>query len=125
MFGDEIETLRNQMRQVAVQEEAMLRSLSESINAVEDQLLQHVREIAAAHESRRTQLLDELRGLAERMGTLPAATPPHRLETAHAPVFSGFTASVPVVNSGADWRHAARAIENDDEFVEMLQTGTG
>lgn len=121
MFGDEIETLRNQMRQVAVQEEALLRSLSESINAVEDQLLQQVREIAAAHENRRTQLLDELRGIADRMGTLPSAPAP----TAHTPVFFDRASSVPVVNSGADWRHAARAIENDDEFVEMLQTGTG
>lgn len=125
MFGDEIETLRNQMRQVAVQEEALLRSLAESITAVEDQLLQQVREIATAHESRRTQLLDELRGIADRMGTLPPASAPHRLETAHTPVFFDRASSVPVVNSGADWRHAARAIENDDEFVEMLQTGTG
>lgn len=125
MFGDEIESLRGQMRQAALQEEAMLRSLAESINAVEDQLLQRVREIAAEHGARRTQLLDELRGLAGRMGVFPADNDAPRIEAGATPVLYELTPSEAFARSGADWRHAARAIADDEEFVEMLQTGTG
>jgi hypothetical protein len=124
MFGEEIETLRDQMRQVALREEAMLRSLAESINAVEDKLLQHVREIAEEHGARRTQLLDELRGLADRIGTFPDEAQTPRIEGATPVVFNLASASA-AFHSGGDWRHATRAIENDDEFVEVLQTGTG
>ncbi|MDX2205706.1 MAG: hypothetical protein NW223_23345 [Hyphomicrobiaceae bacterium] len=126
MLGEEIETLRDQMRQAALQEEAMLRSLAESINAVEEMLLQRVRDIAAEHGARRSQLLDELRGLAGRIGTLPAVTESSRLEGGVVPVmFSLASSEAAVARSGADWRHAARAIADDEELADMLQTGTG
>lgn len=123
MFGEEIETLRDQMRQVALREEALLRSLAESINAVEDKLLQHVREIAAEHGTRRTQLLDELRGLSERIGTFPGNAP--QLAGALPNASFNFVTPEPFSQVGGDWRHATRAIESDEGFDEMLQTGTG
>jgi hypothetical protein len=73
---EQIEQLRLQINQVASDERALVKELSESLRQADKQLLQEVRLAAAEHEVRRCTILRELEMLASRIGMLPRLREP-------------------------------------------------
>lgn len=67
---EQIEAMRARMNELATGEQAIIRTLSEALSAVDQRLLEDVRNVAAAHEARCGAILRELKMLAERMGAL-------------------------------------------------------
>ena len=67
-----VEELRDKLTSVADQEQKLVASLRDALNRFDQKLLQDVRSIAADHEARRSAILNELQGLATRMGAFPA-----------------------------------------------------
>lgn len=124
MLVQEIETLRGQMHEIAAHEEALLRSLAESLHEAEQRLLQHVRDIATQHGERRVQLLDELRALASDMGSFPAASPQAGLDldfdVAQPRVAFQGALELPGLGGGS-WRDATRMISEDDGLEHLLR----
>jgi hypothetical protein len=70
-----VEELRERLSTIADGEHKLVASLREALNRFDQKLLQDVRSITAEHESRRSVILNELQGLASRMGAFP---PPPR-----------------------------------------------
>jgi hypothetical protein len=68
-----VEELRDRLSSIADQEQKLVSSLRDALNRFDQKLLQDVRSIAAEHESRRSVILNELQGLASRMGAFPPA----------------------------------------------------
>lgn len=102
----------------------LVRTLSDAIRRVDDQLLRDVRAVTIHHEIRRETIVSELQTLAKRLCALPMqATAPPRPAIDHAPNGHKHPAAE-LVNgatnghaNGADWRHAAQAIEDDLDFA--------
>ena len=70
-----VEELRDRLGSIADQEQQLIASLRDALNRFDQKLLQDVRNIAAEHEGRRSVILNELQGLASRLGVFPAASP--------------------------------------------------
>jgi hypothetical protein len=70
-----VEELRDRLGSIADQEQRLIASLRDALNRFDQKLLQDVRNIAAEHEGRRSVILNELQGLASRLGVFPAASP--------------------------------------------------
>jgi hypothetical protein len=70
-----VEELRDRLGSMADQEQKLIASLRDALNRFDQKLLQDVRNIAAEHEGRRSVILNELQGLASRLGVFPAASP--------------------------------------------------
>jgi hypothetical protein len=68
-----VEELRERLNSHADTEQRLVASLREALNRFDQKLLQDVRSITAEHESRRSVILNELQGLAARMGSFPSA----------------------------------------------------
>lgn len=66
-----VEELRERLNTIADTEQKLVSSLREALNRFDQKLLQDVRSITAEHESRRGLILNELQGLASRMGAFP------------------------------------------------------
>ena len=66
-----VEELRERLNTIADGEQKLVSSLREALNRFDQKLLQDVRSITAEHESRRGAILNELQGLASRMGAFP------------------------------------------------------
>jgi hypothetical protein len=66
-----VEELRERLNTIADGEQKLVASLREALNRFDQKLLQDVRSITAEHESRRGAILNELQGLASRMGAFP------------------------------------------------------
>ncbi len=66
-----VEELRERLNTIADGEQKLVSSLREALNRFDHKLLQDVRSITAEHESRRSAILNELQGLASRMGAFP------------------------------------------------------
>jgi hypothetical protein len=66
-----VEELRDRLSSIADQEQKLVSSLRDALNRFDQKLLQDVRNIAVEHESRRSIILNELQGLASRMGAFP------------------------------------------------------
>ena len=64
-----IEQARTTLTQTAEHERALVQVLSDEMKRLDHQTLQNVRTIAAEHEARRAGILDELRALADSIGT--------------------------------------------------------
>jgi len=71
---EQIEAMRARMNELATGEQAIIKTLGEALAAVDQLLLEDVRNVSAAHEARRGAILRELKMLAERMGALHPAT---------------------------------------------------
>ena len=69
-----VEELRDRLGSIADQEQQLIASLREALNRFDQKLLQDVRNLAAEHEGRRGVILNELQGLASRLGVFPAAS---------------------------------------------------
>ena len=70
-----VEELRDRLGSIADHEQKLIASLRDALNRFDQKLLQDVRNIAAEHEGRRSVILNELQGLASRLGVFPAASP--------------------------------------------------
>ena len=120
-----IEEMRERLSQTAAGEHALVRDLSESLNALDQQLLQDVRQVAADHQGRRGTILNELQVLADSIGMFRqdgvqrvAATehvaPPGQIDFAHRPA-----------HAAGDWRQATQNLSIQDDLAELELYMTG
>ena len=129
----QIEAMRVRLSELGTQEHGLVRMLGDALAAVDQRLLEDVRNVAAAHDARRGVILRELQLLAGRMGSLHSPQAPvAALEDASHQELSDRTESAPeepsqgiesVLNGGADWRLAAANIrdELDNHFRTQPQ----
>lgn len=109
-----VEELRERLNTIADGEQKLVSSLREALNRFDQKLLQDVRSITAEHESRRGAILNELQGLASRMG----AFPPPRDTRLGANSAEGAPPSLPpngrlrAVEGGA-WREATDKLQTE------------
>ena len=66
----QIEAMRVRLSELGTQEHGLVRMLGDALAAVDQRLLEDVRNVAAAHDARRGAILRELQMLAGRMGSL-------------------------------------------------------
>jgi len=110
-----VEELRERLNTIADGEQKLVSSLREALNRFDQKLLQDVRSITAEHESRRGAILNELQGLASRMGAFP---PPPRDARLGATSAEGAPPSLPpngrlrAVEGGA-WREATDKLQTE------------
>jgi hypothetical protein len=120
-----IEEMRERLSQTATGEHALVKDLSESLNALDQQLLQAVRQVAADHQMRRGTILNELQALADSIGMFRqdgvqrvAATehvpPPEQIDFAHRPA-----------PAAGDWRRATQNLSVQDDLAELELYMTG
>jgi hypothetical protein len=113
-----VKEMSTRLNEIAESEQALVRTLGEAMSAVDEKLLQDVRNLAREQEVRREMILLELQGLASRIGTFPMPR-----EQAAGLAYSGSTANpVESANEGArgsgggDWRQAVRNMQGEVEF---------
>ncbi len=121
MLDEHIETLRARVSETSEREQSLMRDLGQAMSLAEENLLRHVREIAAEHGARRERVLGELRELALRMGALPA----HHQQPVYPAQEIPPLDLTDVANGGGspaigDWRRAASFIEDDEGVVQLL-----
>lgn len=68
---EQLELMRERMRQMADNEQKLVRGLGEALNVADERLREQVRQFAMEHNQRRTVALEELRALSARLGALP------------------------------------------------------
>jgi seryl-tRNA synthetase len=68
---EQLDQMRIRMNEVAQRENQLVAELNASIRRMDNQLLHDVRSIAAEHESRRANILDELQLLSVRLNGFP------------------------------------------------------
>jgi hypothetical protein len=71
-----VDEFRERLTTVADAEQKLVSSLRDALNRYDQKLLHDVRSITAEHESRRSVILNELQGLASRMGAFPVPREP-------------------------------------------------
>jgi len=110
-----VEEMRVRLDEITGSEQALVRALAEALSRVDLKLLQEVRNITTEHESRRGMILQELQGLATRMGAFPSpreAPPGLPFADGHATPIAHANGNLPAFG-GADWRQAASNIEDE------------
>lgn len=70
-LAEQLEMMRERMRQMADSEQQLVRGLGEALNVADERLREQVRQFAAEHNQRRAVALDELRNLSSKLGALP------------------------------------------------------
>lgn len=125
---ENIETLLDQLTENSRSELELVRTLSEAIRRVDDQLLREIRSVSVAHEIRREAIVGELQTLAGRLCTLPVRTINAAPQAAISKSAEASPSDEPqsaksgdapssVNGNGADWRQATRNIGDDDDFA--------
>jgi hypothetical protein len=98
------------LTQTAKHEQSLVKSLSEALSKVDEQLVQDIRKVAVQHQARRAEIFMELQALAHTIGAFPTAHEiPHELP-ANDDVHPQFAVAV------GDWRQAALNINYQDEL---------
>lgn len=69
---DQFAEMNARLEETERREQALMQSLRDRLSAVDQKLLEDVRNIGLEHEGRRTMILTELQSLAERVGAFPA-----------------------------------------------------
>lgn len=72
-----VDEFRERLTTVADAEQKLVSSLRDALNRYDQRLLNDVRSITAEHESRRSVILNELQGLASRIGVFPGVREAH------------------------------------------------
>jgi hypothetical protein len=124
-LAEQIETMRVSMHDVAHKEERLVRSLGETLNSVDEKLLDRVRTVTVEHGARRSLILHELQMLASRMGAFPQTKNDHAILEDHAAESDFFdipAPSRPFIARG-DWRVAASNIREQEEHMNGHATG--
>jgi hypothetical protein len=121
-----IEEMRQRLSQTAAGEHTLVKDLSDSLHALDQQLLQAVRQVAADHQIRRGTILNELQSLADSIGMFQS---PHGVtHRVAAPDHAAAAGQIGVANQGAtargDWRATENLnIEDDLAKLELYMTG--
>jgi hypothetical protein len=111
-----IEEMLSRLADNARTEQDFVRTLSDALRRVDEQLLRDVRNVSLQHELRREAILGELQDLAVRLCALPVRGPSPHMETIDQ---NGHPAQPeieppPGMAAGADWRQATQNIHNDE-----------
>ncbi|HML28211.1 MAG TPA: hypothetical protein PKE16_05105 [Hyphomicrobium sp.] len=120
-----IEEMLGRLAENARTEQDFVRTLSDALRRVDEQLLRDVRNVSLQHELRREAILGELQELAVRLCALPVRGPGpgvaaidqqmHQVQAEIEPP--------PGMAAGADWRQAAQNMQNmNDEFDFTFNT---
>jgi hypothetical protein len=110
-----VEQMRARLEEITSTEHDLVRALAEALSRVDQKLLQDVRNMSTEHDSRRGSILNELEGLASRLGAFPAVrqvAPGLPFADAAATTITHANGNHPSYG-GADWRQAASNIEDE------------
>jgi len=113
-----IEDMRTRLKEVADNEQALVKALGDALDRLDQALLRDVRTIATEHELRREAILGELQGLAAGIGMFraPLSGPPAPEELpSYMPSGEYHHAVTP-----GDWREATRNIEDEFDFEPRI-----
>lgn len=113
-----IEDMRARLKEVADNEQALVKALGDALDRLDQALLRDVRQITCAHEARREAILEELQGLASGIGMFraPLHAPPAAEELpSYMPSGEHTRAIAP-----GDWRRATSNIEDELDFGPQL-----
>jgi len=108
-----IEEMRARLKDVADNEQALVKALGDALDRLDQALLRDVRQVTSAHEARREAILEELQTLASGIGMFraPLAAP----ATEELPSYmSSAEAETRQAIAPGDWRRATSAIEEDE-----------
>jgi len=103
-----IEEMRARLKEVADNEQSLVRALGEALSRLDQQLLRDVRTIATEHEVRREAILGELQNLAAGVGMFRAPLHTPAEPQAYMPANGHKQAIAP-----GDWRQATSNIEDE------------
>ena len=120
-----IEDLLNQLADNSRSELNLVRTLADAIRRVDDQMLREIRGVTLQHEIRRETIVGELHSLAGRLCNLPVKNMPlpsratiEQRRNVQESVHEDDTADAAQPNGGgADWRQAAKNIENELDYI--------
>ena len=109
-----VEELRERLNTIADGEQKLVSSLREALNRFDQKLLQDVRSITAEHEFRRGAILNELQGLASRMGAFPPprGRAPWRKQRRRGAALLAPQGRLRAVEGGA-WREATDKLQTE------------
>ena len=112
-----IDEMRARLAQTAHGERALVESLGDALNRLDQDILQNIRNVATGHEARRGAILNELQALAGSIGRfLPAREP---IE----PVTISQENGHPHAPAVGDWRQATKNVSYEDELDFLLKNG--
>lgn len=123
-----IEEMLSRLAENARTEQDFVRTLSDALRRVDEQLLRDVRNVSLQHELRREAILGELQELATRLCALPVRGPSPAVaaidqQDHHHHQIQGEIEPPPGMTAGADWRQAAQNMQNmTDEFDFSFNT---
>ena len=109
---EQIEQMRIRMNELAAGEQELVQALGDALSRADHKLLQDVRLVAQEHETRRSVILNELQGLAARMGALPRPRAPFAVLEETARNLPAHEAPQSAFRRG-DWREAAANIQEE------------
>jgi len=112
-----IDEMRARLAQTAHGERALVESLGDALNRLDQDILQNIRNVATGHEARRGAILNELQALAGSIGRfLPAREPVE-------PVTISQENGHPHAPAVGDWRQATKNLSYHDELEFLLRNG--
>jgi len=112
-----IDEMRARLAQTAHGERALVESLGDALNRLDQDILQNIRNVATGHEARRGAILNELQALAGSIGRfLPAREPVE-------PVTISQENGHPHAPAVGDWRQATKNLNYHDELEFLLRNG--
>jgi hypothetical protein len=120
--------LRQRLSQTAAGEHTLVKDLSDSLHALDQQLLHAVRQVAAEHQIRRGTILNELQSLADSIGMFQSPNGvTHRVA---APDDAAAAVQIGLANQAAatapgHWRRATENLNIEDDLakLELYMTG--
>jgi hypothetical protein len=127
-LSQNVEDLLKRLETNSKSELNLIRALAEAIRQVDDQTLRELRNLSLHHELRRETIVGELQVLAQRMCHLPVRGPQPAKAAIERPAFAKADGVTDVADEiaealsnanghsngkGADWRQAARNIQDD------------
>ena len=105
--------MRASAAQTAANEQALVRSLGDALNHIDQQLLLDVRRAAADHKARRATIFNELQALACSIGMFQPSPDMGAIPQQMGAAFP----------SCGNWRQAAANVGSQDEFEQVKQQG--
>ncbi len=124
-LSQNVEDLLKKLETNSKSELNLIRALAEAVRQVDDQTLRELRNLSLHHELRRETIVGELQVLAQRMCHLPVRGPSPVKAGIERPSFAKTEAVTDIADEitdalngnangkGADWRQAARNIQDD------------
>ncbi|MEQ1576540.1 MAG: hypothetical protein ABL894_02700 [Hyphomicrobium sp.] len=116
-LNQQIEEMRARLTENAQNEQVLLRALAEALGQVDQQLLTEVRQVTAAHEERRSNILGELQVLASRLCVFskPLGSD-HFRPREQVTSLNSMPGKISPRHAPGDWRQAASNIDDELDF---------